>query len=99
LLDSLGSRVGVSGRPALADEKADVTDDAVADLAEPREMDEEALLEQRRKRAIQVSRLRKLPEFLEQPRRRFGGTEEIGEDAEAVRDLAPETKRACLLVR
>jgi hypothetical protein len=42
LLDSLGSRIGVSGRPALADEKAAVTDDAVADLAESREMDEQA---------------------------------------------------------
>ena len=46
LLDGLGHRVGVSGRPALADEKADVPDDAVADLAESREMDEQPLLEQ-----------------------------------------------------
>ena len=97
LLDSLGSRVGVSGRPALADEKADVPDDAVADLAESREMDEEPLLEQRRQRAVQVGRLRKLPEFLDQPRRRISGTEEIGEDAETIGDLAPETKRARLL--
>ena len=42
LLDRLGYRLGVSGRPALADEKADVPDDAVADLAESREMDEAA---------------------------------------------------------
>ena len=99
LLDRLGSGVGVSGRPALADEKADVPDDAVADLAESREMDEEPLLEQRRQWAVQVRRLRKLPEFLDQPRRRVSGTEEIGEDAETIRDLAPETKRARLLLR
>ena len=99
LLDSLGSRVGVSGRPALANEKADVPDDAVADLAESREMDEEPLLEQRRQRAVQVGRLRKLPELLDQPRRRIGGTKEIGEDAETIRDLAPEAKRARLLLR
>ena len=99
LLDRLGCRVGVSGRPALADEKADVPDDAVADLAESREMDEEPLLEQRRQRAVQVGRLRKLPEFLDQPRRRISGTEEIGEDAETIGDLAPETKRARLLRR
>ena len=99
LVDSLGCRVGVSGWPALADEKADVPDNAVADLAESREMDEEPLLEQRRQRAVQVGRLRKLPEFLGQPRRRISGTEEIGEDAETIGDLAPETKRARLLVR
>ena len=96
LLDGLESRVGVSGRPALADEKADVADDAVADLAESREMDEEPLLEQRRQRAVQVRRLGKLPELLDQPRRRVSGTEEIGEDAEAFGDLAPETKSARL---
>ena len=45
LLDSLGSRVGVPSGPALADEKADMSDDAIADLAESREMDEEPLLE------------------------------------------------------
>ena len=50
-------RVGVSRRSALADEKADVPDDAVADLAESREMDEQPLLEQRRQRAVQVRRL------------------------------------------
>ena len=73
-------------------------DDAVADLAESREMDEEPLLEQRRQRAVQVGRLRKLPEFLDQPRRRIGGTEEIGEDAETILDFAPEAKRARLAV-
>ena len=99
LLDGLGSRVGVSGRPALANEKADVPDDAVADFAESREMDEEPLLEQRRQRAVQVGRLRKLPEFLDQPRRRISGTKEIRKDAETIRDLAPEAKRARWLLR
>jgi hypothetical protein len=42
LVDGLRHRVGVSGWPALANEKADVPDNAVADLAESREMDEEA---------------------------------------------------------
>src|SRR6187402_854921 len=69
LVDSLGRRVGVSGWPPLADEKADVADNAVADLAESREMDEKPLLEQRRQRAVQVGRLRKLPQFLGKPRR------------------------------
>ena len=98
LLDSLGSRVGVSSRPALAEQKADVPDDAVADLAESRQMNEESLLEQRRQRAVEVGRLRKLPEFLDQPRRRISGTKEIGEDAETIDDLTPETKRARLLL-
>jgi hypothetical protein len=62
-------------------------------------MAEEPLLEQRRQRAVQVGRLRKLPEFLDQPRRCISGTEEIGEYAETICDLAPETKRARLLVR
>jgi len=77
----------------LADEKADVPDNAVADLAESREMDEQPLLEQRRQRAVQVGGLRKLPQFLRKPRRGISGTEEIGEDAETNGDLAPETKR------
>jgi len=98
LLDGLGFRVGVSGRPAVANEKADVADDAVADFAESGEMNEEPLLEQRRQRAVQVGRLGKLPEFLDQPRRGIGGTEEIGEDAEAILDFAPEAKRARLLL-
>jgi hypothetical protein len=34
LRDGFGFRLGISGRPALADEKADVRDNAVADLAE-----------------------------------------------------------------
>ena len=83
----------------MADEKADVPDNAVADLAESREVDEQSLLEQRRQRAVQVGGLRKLPQFLRKPRRGISGTEEIGEDAETIRDLAPETKRARLLVR
>jgi hypothetical protein len=81
-----------------ANEKADVADDAVADFAESGEMNEEPLLEQRRQRAVQVGRLGKLPEFLDQPRRGIGGTEEIGEDAEAILDFAPEAKRARLLL-
>ena len=99
LLDGFGFRVGVSGRPALTDEKANMPDDAVADLAESREVDEQPLLEQRRQRAVQVGRLCKLPQFLDQPRRRISGTEEIGEDAETIRDLPPETECARLLFR
>ena len=99
LLDGFGSRVGVSGRPDLADEKANMPDDAVADLAESREVDEQPLLEQRRQRAVQVRRLRELPQLLDQPRRRFRGTEEIGKDAEPIGDLAPEAKRARLRLR
>jgi hypothetical protein len=94
LLDCLGSRVGVSGRPALADEKADVPDDAVADLAESREMDEEPLLEHRRQRAVQVGRLRKLPQLLDETWRCISGTKEIREDAKTIRDLATEAKSA-----
>ena len=96
LLDRLGCRVGISSRSALADEKTDMADDAVADLAESREVDEEPLFEQRGQRAVQVSRLRKLPEFLDQSRRGISGTEEIGEDAETICDLAPETERGRL---
>src|SRR5690349_7108483 len=59
-------------------------------------MNEEPLFEQRRKRAIQVGRLGKLPEFIDQPRRRLGGTKEIREDAETIRDLAPDAKGARL---
>ena len=99
LLDRLVSRVRVSGRSTLADEKADVPDDAVADLAESRKMDKEPLLEQRRQRAVQIGRPRELPEFLNEPRRRLSGAEEIREDAEPILDLAPETKRARLLLR
>ncbi len=54
LLDRLRRRIGVSGRPALADEKADVPDDAVADLTKSRKMDEEPLLEQGRQRVVEV---------------------------------------------
>ena len=99
LFDGLRPRVGVAGRPALADEKADVPDDAVADLAESREMDEETLLEKRGQRAVQIRGLRKLPEFLGQPRCRISGTEEIGEDTETICDLTLEAKRAPLLFR
>ena len=98
LVDGLWYRVGVSCRPALTDEKADVPDNAVTDLAESREMDEQPLLEQGRQRAVQVGRLRKLPQFLDKPWRGISGTEEIGEDAETIGDLAPETKRARLLL-
>ena len=59
LLDCLGTRFGVSGRMALADEKAHMPHDAVADLTESREMDKEPLLEHRRQWAVQVGRLRK----------------------------------------
>ncbi len=99
LVDGLGFRAGVSGGTALADQKADVPDDAVADLAEPREMNEEPFLEQRRQRAVEVRGPGKLPELLDQARGRFSGTEEIGEDAETIFDLAPEPKRGRLLLR
>ena len=49
-------------------------------------------IEQRRQRAVQRRRLCKLPEFLDQPRRRVSGTEKIREDAEAIGDLRPEPK-------
>ena len=54
LLDGLVSRVSVSSRPAFADEKPDVPDDAVADLAESRQVDEQPLLKERRQRAVQI---------------------------------------------
>jgi hypothetical protein len=88
-----------AGRPALADEKADVPHDAVADLTESREMDEEPLLEQRRQRAVQVGRLRKFPELLDQSGRRIRGTEKVGENAEPIGNLAPETMAARVLFR
>lgn len=78
----------------MADEKSDVADDAVADLAESRQMDEQPFLEERRQRAVEVRRLRKLPEFLEQARYGICGAEKIREDAETVFDLAPEPKRS-----
>jgi hypothetical protein len=96
LLDRVGLRSGISGWPPLTDEKAHVPDDAVADLAESRQMDEQALLEQRRERTVQVGRLRELPELLDQSRRGVGGTEEARKNTEAVPDLTPEATRARL---
>ena len=94
LLDCLGGRFGVSGRTALADEKANMPNDAVADLAESREMDKEPLLEHRRQWAVQVGRLRKLPQLLDETWRCISGTKEIREDAKTIRDLATEAKSA-----
>src|SRR6185436_1719397 len=99
LLDGLRPGVCVAGRPALTDEKADVPDDAVADLAEAREMDEEALLEERGQWAVEIGGPGKLPEFLDQPWCRICGAEEVGEDPETICDLALETNRALLVRR
>jgi hypothetical protein len=41
----------------LADQKPEVADDAVADLAEPRQIDEQALLEERRQRTVEIGGL------------------------------------------
>jgi hypothetical protein len=43
--------------------------------------------------------LRTLPEFFDPPRRRIGGTKEIGEDAEPILDFTLEAKRARWLLR
>ena len=52
-------------------------DDAVADLAESREMNEEALFEEGGQGVVQITRLGKPPQFLDEPGRAGRGTEEV----------------------
>ena len=80
----------------MADQKAHVPDDAVANVAESREVNEQAFIEQGGQRAVEICGPGKFPELLDQAGRRVSGTEEIGKDAETVPDLAPETQRARL---
>jgi hypothetical protein len=55
-----------------------VTNDAVSDLAEPRQMNEQALLEQRGQRVVQIARLREAPELLDEAGCTRRGTEKFG---------------------
>jgi hypothetical protein len=55
-------------------------------------MNEQALLEQRRQRAVEIGGPGKFPEFLDQAGRRVSGAEEIGEYSEPVGDLAPKCR-------
>jgi hypothetical protein len=64
-----------------------VPDDAVANAAESREVNEQAFLEQGGQRAVEIGGSGKFPEFFNQGRR-VSGAEEIGKHAETVGDLA-----------
>src|SRR5580700_10376991 len=60
-----------------------MTNDAVADITESRQVNEQALFEQRGERTVQVGRFRESPKFLYEPRRVRGRTEKIWQHSEA----------------
>src|SRR6185436_19166991 len=82
-LDGLRLCPCVASGPFFTDEKSDMTNDAVADLAEPRQMNEQALFEQRGERVVQITRLREAPELLDEAGCTRRGTEEVRQYAEA----------------
>ena len=72
----------------MADQEADVADDAVTDLAKSGQMDEETLLEQRGQRAVKVGRLCKIPETIDQSGRGCRGAEEVRKHSQPFGDQA-----------
>ena len=94
LFDRVRCSGRIAARPALADEKSHVAHDAVPNLTEPRQVDEQALLEERRQGVVEVTGLGKAPQLLNQFRRRGGCAEEVGQDTEAFPDL--RRKLLCL---
>src|SRR6476660_4037618 len=68
---------------AVTHQKSAVTNDAVADLAEARQIDEQALLEERGDRVGAISRLGEVPKLLDNLRRIRGRHEEIRHEPEA----------------
>lgn len=81
----------IAGRAAAAEEKARVSDDAVANRTEAGEMDEQALLEERRQRVVQVAAGGERPQVLRDLGRRSGTAKEVGHDAEAAFDVRLES--------
>jgi hypothetical protein len=84
LIDRFRRCFWVAGGAAMADEEADVSDNAVADDAKPREMNKKPFLEEGRQWVVEIGRLGEVPEPLDETRRGRCGTEKIGENAEAV---------------
>ena len=98
VIDSVQRRAGISGWATVPGQEANVPDDAVADPTESGEVNEQALLEQRGQRAVEIGGPGKFPEFLDQAGCRVSGAEEIGKNAETVGDLAPK-RRVYPLIR
>src|SRR5689334_25200269 len=69
---------------AVAHQKSVVTNDAVTNLAEPRQEDKEALLEERGNRVFEIGSLGEVPQLLNNLRRIGSRHEEIGNEAEAL---------------
>jgi len=90
-LDGLRRAVGVARRMAQADQKPQVTRNAVANLAKARQIHEEPLLEERRKRIIQVREFRKSPKVDGDLRFARGETEKIRQHAESLAHLGFES--------
>ena len=64
--------------------------DAIAHLAEAREVDKQPLLEQRRQRVVQIGEASETPQVLDDLRV-LREPEEVRQQAEAVDDLFPST--------
>ena len=69
---------GIAGGPAVADQEPDVAHDAVPDLAEAGQVDEQPFLEQERQRIVDIGRFSEAPQLLNQPRHLRCGLEEFG---------------------
>ena len=90
LLDGLRRRRRVAGRVTVSHQESAVARDAVADLAEAGEIDEEPLLEERRNRIVEIGGLGEIPKPFDQLRRIRRRHEEVGHQAKAAGDFTME---------
>ena len=80
---------------AVTNEKPAVTNDTVADLAEARQKDEQALLEERGHRIIEISRFGEVPKLFDNLRRIGGSHEKVGNQPEAPGYVAVKRAESC----
>ena len=80
-------RIGITGSPTQPQQETAVSGDAIAHLAEPREVDKKSFLEEGRKGGVQIGRLREPPQFVDHERSIRSGAEKVWHQAKARRDL------------
>jgi hypothetical protein len=90
LADGLNGAVGVSGGPPQTQKESGVPGDAVAHVAEPREIHEQPFLEKGRLKVVQVGEARERPQVGRDFRRLRRQAEEVRQHAEAPLDVRVE---------